>query len=185
MEDDKIIELFWNRAEQAIAETSKKYGNYLRVIANNILRNYEDTLECENDTYLVAWNKIPPTRPQKLLAYLGKIMRNIALDKYDYNKAKKRNSEFDLLLYELEACIPSNNNVEKLYEDKQIPIIISKFLRDIDEENRNMFIRRYWYSDSIVAIAKQYDYTESKVKTSLFRTRNKLRMVLEQEDIAI
>ncbi len=112
-------------------------------------------------------------------------MRNITLDKYDYNKAKKRNSEFDLLLYELEACIPSNDNIEKLYEDKQIPVIISRFLRTIDVENRNMFVRRYWYSDHIADIAKQYGYTESKVKTSLFRTRNKLRMVLEQEEIVL
>ena len=107
MDDEKIVDLFWERSELAIAETSIKYGMYCRTIAHNILSNYLDAQVCENDTYIAAWNAIPPTRPTKLLAFLGRLTRNIALDRYDYNTAKKRNGEFNILLSELEECIPS------------------------------------------------------------------------------
>lgn len=185
MEDEKIINLYWNRTEQAITETSMKYGAYLRTIAHNILSNREDAKECENDTYMAAWNQIPPTKPQRLLAFLGKITRNIALDRYDYNKAKKRSGEFDLLLKELESCLPLSNDVEKLYEDRQIPIIINQYLESADYDKRMMFVRRYWYTDSISTIAKRYGYSESKVKSMLFRMRNELRNVLEEEGVAL
>lgn len=110
MEDERIIDLYWERSEAAISETSKKYGPYCRTIAYNILADSFESEECENDTYIAAWNTIPPTRPRILKSFLGRLTRNIALDRYDYNKAKKRNNEFDILLSELGDCIAAKNN---------------------------------------------------------------------------
>ena len=183
MDDEKIVDLYWERSELAIAETSIKYGKYCRTIALNILSNHLDAQECENDTYIAAWNAIPPTRPIKLLAFLGRLTRNIALDRYDYNAAKKRNGKFNILLSELEECIPSANNVEMQYESGQVSMAISDFLRSIDSEIRVVFIRRYWYSDSLKDISKQLGISESKLKSILFRTRNKLKVYLEKEGI--
>lgn len=183
MDDENIIDLFWERSELAIAETSTKYGIYCRTIALNILSNHSDAEECENDTYIAAWNAMPPTRPTKLLAFLGRLTRNIALDKYDYNTAKKRNGEFDILLSELEECLHSPNNVETEFESGQVSKAISEFLRTIDSEQRVTFIRRYWFLDSIKDISSKFGISESKVKSMLFRTRNKLKIYLEKEGI--
>lgn len=183
MDDEKIIDLFWERSELAIAETSTKYGLYCRTIALNILSDYSDAEECENDTYIAAWNTIPPTRPIKLFAFLGRITRNIALNRYDYHTAKKRRDGFHILLSELEECIPSTYSVELQYESDQVSKAISDFLRSIDSEIRIVFIRRYWYSDSIKNISKQFGISESKIKSMLFRTRNKLKAYLEKEGI--
>lgn len=185
MDDEKIVDLFWERSELAIVETKTKYGKYCRSIAFNILSNYSDVEECENDTYIAAWNAMPPTRPTKLLAFLGRLTRNIALDRYDYNFAQKRNGEFNLLLSELEECIPSTYNLEAQYENGQIAKAISKFLYTVDSQRRVIFIRRYWYSDSIKDISLQFGITDSKVKSILFRTRNKLKAYLEKEGIKI
>ncbi len=185
MDDDQIIDLYLSRSEQAISETSTKYGHYCRTIALRILSDYSEAEECENDTYNAAWNAIPPTRPNYLSAFLGRITRNIALDRFDYKRAKKRNGEFDVLLSELEECIPSANDVEGTYERGQIGKIISAFLRSIDREARFVFLRRYWYCDSIDTISRGLKLSQSKVKSMLFRTRNKLRIYLEQEGIII
>ncbi len=185
MEDEKIIDLYWDRSESAITETKKKYGNYCKSIAFNILSNHEDTEECINDTYLALWNTIPPNRPVRLLAFIGRITRNIALDKYDFYTAKKRNAKFDLILSELGDCIPSSDNVELQYEARQTAKEISDFLRSIDYESRNVFLRRYWYADSISEVAKRFKMSESKVKSMLFRTRKKLKLYLEKEGITI
>lgn len=185
MDDDKIIDLYWERSEKAISETSKKYSRYLRAIASNILSNHLDAEECENDTYIAAWNAMPSARPNRLLAFLGRITRNIALDRYDYNTAKKRNNEFDILLSELEDFVSTSTDVETQFENGELSKIISSFLRTINSEYRIISIRRYWYTDSIKSISLQLGMSESKVKSILFRTRNNLKTYLEKEGIVL
>ncbi|WP_341301024.1 RNA polymerase sigma factor [Lysinibacillus sp. FSL H8-0500] len=185
MEDEKIVALYIQRSQQAIAETKDKYGAYCKVIARNILSSYRDIEECENDTYLAAWHTIPPTIPKRLAVFLGKIMRNIALDRYSYNTAKKRNPEFNMILAELEECIASPYTVETEYEAGEIAKYISQFLYTIDQQSRNLFIHRYWYSYSIAEFAIHFQMSSSKVKSRLFRTRNKLRFYLEEEGVQL
>lgn len=184
LDDEMIIDLYWERSETAIYETSNKYGSYCRTIALNILAVSSDAEECENDTYIAAWNTIPPTRPRILKSFLGRLTRNVALDRYDYNKAKKRNNEFDILLSELGDCIAAQNNQQE-YEVGYISKHISNFLRSIDTKSRLVFIRRYWYSDSINDIALRFGMSVSKTKSLLFRTRNKLKKYLEKEGVAL
>ena len=185
MEDERIIDLYWKRSEAAISETSGKYGKYLWQIAFRILNNHEDAGECENDTYAAAWNTMPPAYPKSLLAFLGRLARNIALDRYDYNRAKKRNGEFDLLLSELEECLASPDTVEAEVEGGYVAGLISDFLRSLDADSRCMFLRRYWYSDSIRDISKRFGVSDSKVKSNLFRTRKKLNAYLNQEGVIL
>lgn len=185
MEDSQIIELYWQRSENAIAETSRKYGKLCRHIAMNIVGNFSDAEECENDTYVAAWNSIPPTRPNVLSAFLSKIARNIALNRYEYNKAQKRNNEFDLILSELEECIADQNTVEKAYEDGVVAAMIDEFLVGLSKEKRIIFVRRYWYSDAVKDIAKRMQISESKVKTVLFRIRKELQEYLGQRGIVV
>lgn len=185
MEDSQIIELYWQRSESAIAETSGKYGKLVRKIAFNIVGNHPDAEECENDTYIATWNAIPPTRPNILSAFLGKIARNIALNRYEYNRAQKRNSEFDLVLSELEECIASKNTVEDSFEEGVLTEMLNEFLEKQKKETRMIFVRRYWYSDSVKDIAKRYGISESKVKTVLFRTRKELQDFLAERGVFV
>jgi RNA polymerase sigma-70 factor (ECF subfamily) len=185
MNEKEIIDLFWERSEIAISETSKKYGSYCYSIAYNILSNDSDAQECINDAYLAAWNSIPPTRPNIFKTFLGRLTRNISLDRYDYNTAKKRKSDFDILLSELEDCIFSAADTEKEYYNGQVSKMISNFLRTIDKEQRTIFIRRYWYSDSIKDISALFGLSDSKVKSMLFRTRSKLKLYLEEEGVVL
>lgn len=185
MEDQGIVHLYIERSQQAIVETKNKYGAYCRVIARNILSSYSDVEECENDTYLAAWNAIPPTMPRKFSVFLGRITRNIALDKYGYNTAKKRNREFEVILTELEDCLSSPDTVETVYEAGEIAKVINQFLYDIDEQARHLFIRRYWYTESIKDLAERFNMSTSKVKSILFRTRNKLRIHLDKEGVKL
>lgn len=181
MEDEKIIDLYFKRSESALAETSIKYGSYCKAIANNILSSYEDSEECENDAYRVLWERIPPEKPSYFKGYLGKIVRNLALTRYEYNTAKKRNSKFHVVLSELEECIPSNTSIEEQVQEREISKEISTFLKSIDKEKRIIFVKRYWYSDSIEDIALHMGISESKVKSILFRIRKKLKIHLERE----
>ncbi|WP_232061358.1 RNA polymerase sigma factor [Paenibacillus odorifer] len=181
VEDSEIIQLYFARNERAVEETSKKYRNYCTRIAHNILSNAEDSEECVNDTFLGAWEAIPPKSPAKLSSFLGRITRNIALNKYDYYMAKKRNKKFDTILDELNDCLSSSDNVETQYEEAQIAESISKFLYNIKEDQRNIFLRRYWYSDSLADIAARFSISESKTKSILFRTRKKLQIYLQKE----
>ncbi len=185
MEDEKILELYWQREERAIAETKEKYGHYCQTISYNILNNYEDAKECENDTYNALWNLIPPNRPHYFKAYLGRVVRNISLSKYDYNSAKKRNSTMDLIISELEECLVGKEDVAVSYEEGQIAKHISEFLRTEEKLKRQVFVRRYYYSDSIATISRQFGISESKVKSMLFRLRNKLKCYLEKEGVRI
>lgn len=181
MTDQAIIDLFWQRSEDAIQNTSHKYEKYLTKIAMNILNHREESEECVNDTYFTAWRQIPPDRPRKLLPYLGRITRSLALNRYDYISAQKRNPELSLQLSELEECLIGADSAEAQYESGEVASAISTFLRAESPENRNIFIRRYWFSDSIEEIAVRFQMSESKAKSMLFRTRNRLRKYLESE----
>lgn len=181
MEDERLIQLFWNRSETAIQETSNKYGSYLHRISMNIVQSAEDASECVNDTYFKVWNSIPPQWPQRFKSWIGRIVRNISLDCYKREHAAKRGGHgTDILLSELEQCIPCQNWKKEQSSDEMIVEIINQFLQEQKKENRMIFIRRYWYGDSIKEIAGKLNMKESKVKTSLYRSRNKLRSCLEK-----
>ncbi|MDD2235109.1 MAG: sigma-70 family RNA polymerase sigma factor [Oscillospiraceae bacterium] len=183
MDDRQIIELYWERSEMAISETITKYGSLFKRIAMNVLFNDEDVNECLNDSYLGAWNAIPPAKPQVLSAYLCRIVRNIALKKYNYYHAKKRNPEIEISLTELEECVSGTEKVEQEYETKYLGELISEFLCNLDRASCNVFLRRYWFFDSISQISKDYYMSESKVKSMLYRTRNKLKDYLIKEGV--
>lgn len=185
MEDERIIGLYWDRDETAIAETSAKYGKLLFHIASNILLNHEDSEECVNDTYLGLWNAIPRARPSPFSVFAARITRNLALKKYEYLSAKKRNPEAICSLEELGDCVSGSESVENELENRHIEQCIDTFLWQLGEEKRNIFLRRYWYFDSIEAICKRTGYSQSKIKSMLFHTRQKLRNYLESEGIAL
>lgn len=186
MKDEEIIGLYWERNQQAIPETDMKYGKLLKHIAYQILYNQQDSEECVNDTYLNTWNCIPPQHPIYFQAFLGAITRNLSLDRYKQQHAKKRvPTEMTMLLSELETALPTGQDVQKEIEDREIAVHISSFLRALEPEKRAVFIRRYWYCDDIRNIAQDFGYSESKVKASLFRMREKLKLYLEKEGIWI
>ncbi len=186
MDDKQIVDLYWERSETAISETSKKYGKYCRYIAFNILRNDENSEECVNDTYLRAWNSIPPNRPSALKTFLGKITRNLSLDRYEMLKADKRNNgQIPLVFEELQECLSASDNTENIIEEIAITDILNRFLASLSLEQRKVFMRRYWYLSPIKDIAAEYGMSESKVKMSLFRSRNELKSMLETEGVFI
>lgn len=183
MEDREIIKLYLERSENAISETDKKYRKYCRSIAYNILHDTEDSEEAVNDTYFGAWNSIPPNIPDVLQTFLGRITRNISLKKIRARNAQKRgNGDFFILLDEIAELIPSGQNTENDVEAKELAQFINKFLRSLPETERNVFVCRYWYFDSIADISTQFGFSQSKVKSMLFRTRKKLFNKLETED---
>jgi RNA polymerase sigma-70 factor (ECF subfamily) len=184
MTDAQIITLYQERSESAIGETEKRYGSYCHAIAMNILHSREDAEECVNDTLLKAWNSIPPQTPAILSSFLGKITRNISIDKYNARKAKKRQGdENSVPLSELEVCFPDLSNVENEVDTKILGQTIEKFLYTVKKNDRIFFVRRYWYNDSISAIAERFSAGESKVMVNLFRTRNKLKLYLQKEGL--
>lgn len=181
MEDSKIIALFFDRSEQAISELSNKYGKLCIHIADNILGNSQDAEECVNDAYLGAWNTIPPQKPNPLQAYICKIVRNIAITRYHTNTARKRNSHYDVALEELEHCLYSQDTAESTLHAKELSRLLDRFLNSLDTRSRVMFVRRYWYADSVADIAKNFRMRPNSVSVQLSRTRNKLRKFLIQE----
>ena len=184
MEDQKIIDLYFARSEDAIAETATRYGNYLSIIARSILCSREDTEECVNDTYLSAWDSIPPARPHSLKAYLAKITRHLALHRWEKANAEKRGGgEIPLVLSELSECLPDRSSAEDGIARSIFTDTLNSFLGSLSKEQRIVFLRRYWYNASIAEIASDMDMTEGKVKTILHRQRMKLRLVLEKEGI--
>lgn len=185
MDDNKIIELYWERKEDAIKETSLKYGGLCTHIARNILSSYEDSEECVNDTYFALWNAIPSQKPSIFSAFIGRITRNLALKKYEYISAEKRNPAAITSFEELGDCVSGTNNVESEVESRQIENMISTFLWRQGEEKRNVFIRRYWYFDSIETICSSTGFSHSKVKSMLYEMRRKLRAYLESEGIEL
>lgn len=186
MEDEQIIGLYFARNEQAIVETDEKYGHYCHRIATNITNDHEDAKECVNDTYLHAWNTIPPHTPSRLATFLGKITRNLSLDRYQKRNAKKRGGcEIDVVLEELEECLSAGDSVEQELDLQFLGQKISEFLATCKDEERNIFLLRYWEVEPVSKIAIELGVTESKVKTTLHRTRKNLKTCLEKEGIWI
>lgn len=181
MDDEKIVHMYFDRDEQAISATADKYGNYCTSIAKNILGNHEDAEECVNDTYLNTWNAIPPHRPLMLSTFLGKIVRNLAFNRYKHNTANKRGSgEIVAVLDELAGCVSGNDNVEQAYEYKEMVAAINDFLGALPTEKRNIFVCRYWYTDSISDIAARYDTPYFAVSMTLNRLRTNLQNYLRK-----
>ncbi|MBQ4105567.1 MAG: sigma-70 family RNA polymerase sigma factor [Clostridia bacterium] len=186
MEDSKIIDLFWQRDERAIAEIKKKYGNYCYTISHRILKSAEDAEECLNDTYLRAWNTMPPKYPQVLSGYLAMIIRNLSIDKYRKKASFTRGAgQTEIPLSEIEMCIPAQMSIDDEMDAQTLAKIISAFLREINDADRDIFVYRYWYLASVKEISEKYGFSQSKVKTSLHRTRNKLRQRLEKEGVFV
>ena len=179
--DNEIISLFLERSEQAIKELSDKYGALCGCVARNILNDDQDAEECVNDAYLGVWNTIPPQKPTRLQAYVCQIVRNLSLKKYHANAAAKRNSHYDTALDELEACLAAPVSVEDQYAAKELGRLINNFLGTLDKQTRMIFVRRYWYADSIADISAQYHMTENNVYVRLSRTRDKLKQYLKKE----
>ena len=184
MEDHKIIDLYWARSQQAIVESDQKYGPYCRAIALGILAMREDAEECVNDTYLGAWNAIPPTRPAHFFAFLAKLCRNLACNRLDWLNAAKRRADVVSLTDELAACVPGADGGRE-QALRELGGLLSDFLRGLPQESRLFFLRRYWFMDSVKEIAERYAVGESRVKTSLFRTRRRLREYLEKEGVSV
>lgn len=181
MTDFEIVALYWKRSEEAVTQTMEKYGRYLHQLAMNILHIYEEAEECVNETYLSAWNQMPSDRPEHLLPYLGRIARCLAFNRYDYLTAGKRNMDMTMTLTELEDCLSSPESVEQQTDTTELAATISEFLRKQSAQDRQLFVRRYWYSDSIKELAKKYGVRESKIKSQLFRIRKRLKDDLEKE----
>lgn len=184
MDDSKIIELFFARNEDAIKHTDDAYGRRLFHLADNIVHNDQDAEESVNDTYMKAWDTIPPQRPEHFFAYIAKICRNFALKRIDWQKAKKRNAEVVTLTQEMENCIPDT------YQDmetdaRELGRILDAFLRTLTPENQMVFLRRYWYVDTIAEIVVRYGISESAVQMRLNRTRSRLAMYLAKEGIKV
>ena len=179
MDDIKIVQLYLDRDEQAIPETANKYGAYCTTIAKNILHNHAEAEECVNDTYLNTWNSIPPHRPQVLSAFLGKIVRNLAFNRYKHNTAEKRGGgEMSLILDELAEMVSSKEDVEQAYEYKELIGAINEFLGALSKEKRAMFVRRYWYADTLSDISARFGMSYFAVSMTLNRVRAKLRNYL-------
>jgi len=184
--DGELIDLYFQRSQTAIEETERQYGTYCLAIAMNILRNKEDAAECVNDTYFNVWNAIPPARPEIFSSFIARITRNLALDKYKSRTTKKRGgNSTTLLLSELTDCIPSTANVEDEVEVNVLAQTIEEFLATVKKEDMAYFVCRYWYSYSVKEVAKKFNVSVGKVKMSLLRTRNKLKIYLEKEDIIL
>ena len=185
MIDKHIIQLFFERSEDAIRITAETYGRYLYTIAYRILSDNEESEEAVNDTYHGAWNAIPPKQPDSLKLFLARITRNISLDRLEYLLAKKRNRDMEVLLDELQECMIVQNSTEQRIEQQIITDSLNRCLESLDQESRMIFIERYWYMKPVKEIVQAWQCSESKVKSSLFRTRTKLKIWLEREGIAI
>ncbi|MGN0335529.1 MAG: RNA polymerase sigma factor [Lachnospiraceae bacterium] len=184
MEDNRIVDLYWERDENAIRETSAKYGRYLHTIAYHILYNQEDADESVNDTYMNAWESIPPHRPSVLSAFVGKITRRISLNKWrDKTRGKRGGGQVPLALDELSECIASDQDVEQVVELKELSHSIDHFLRTLPETERDVFVSRYWFLASVREISSKFEFSESKTKSMLFRTREKLKKYLWEEGL--
>lgn len=182
MDDSEIVELYFKRSETAVLETDRKYNTFLHQIAYNILRNLCDTEEIVNDTYMGAWNAIPPTKPNSLKHFLSRITRNLSFDRLDYLNARKRHA----LFVEMDECIPDRkNDIESLWETQEIGMVINRFLKTLDDRNCAIFLARYFYSYSMNEVAEQYSLPVHRVKYLLSKMRNELRKCFEKEGVVI
>lgn len=186
MTDSEIVDMYFRRDEEAIRLTHERYGSYCRSIAFGILRSHEDAQECENDACAAAWNAIPPSRPEVLRTFMGKLVRNISLKRLRERIAMKRGGgRTAAALEELEECVPSGYSIDEKTDSAEIVHVINVFLDSLSDDERRIFICRYWYLDSIASIADRFGFGQSKVKMTLKRTRDKLRSVLEKEGIVL
>lgn len=183
MEDQHIIRLYFDRDQEAIRQTDRKYGGQCRRTARNILTVPEDAEECVNDTYLAAWNTIPPERPRTLGAYLGRIVRNLSISRYRINRAQKRYAGMEALLSELEECVPGRENVEVELERRELGKLLSCWLDALPREERDLFLRRYWYGEAVQDLAREAGLTPNQASQRLFRLRGMLRSLLESEGV--
>lgn len=185
MEDSRIIDLFFQRSGDAVAALSGKYANYCYTIAYNILSSAEDAEECVNDALHQAWNAIPPQRPDRLGAWLGKVTRNLALNLWSKNHAQKRYAGMEALLSELEDCIPAPGGVERELEDKELSAVIDGWLRNLGREDRVLFLRRYWYGVELQELAEERGTSPNRLAQKMFRLRRSLKQTLEKEGFAL
>lgn len=184
MEDSQIVELYWQREERAISATAVKYGRYCFTIAHNILCSNEDAEESVNDTYMAAWKAMPPHRPSILSVFLGKLTRRISLSRWrDNTRTKRGGGELPLALEELSECIPARQDVEGYVEGKELARTINAFLGTLPETERDVFVSRYWFLASVGEVSKKFGFSESKTKSMLLRTREKLRRYLREEGL--
>lgn len=184
MDDDQIIELFWQRSEQAIEMATKKYGPMCRSIARNLLHSDEDAEECVNDTWHGLWESIPPERPEILPPFIARITRNLAMKKLSYRNAAKR-AAVTVPFEELNGCIAGGPTPEEVLDARELTRLLDAFLDTLDGDSRAMFLRRYWFFDSVAQIARGFGVSQSKVKSQLFRIRNKLKTYLEEAQIYV
>ena len=184
MEDYKIVDLYWARSEDAIRQTEIKYGRMLASVSAALVPSVQDAEECVSDTYVVAWNSMPDQRPIYLGAFLSKIVRRISIDKYRREHSQKRGG-MENFIDELSECIPSETDLQTEYDNRRLSELLNFFLLSLDEQKRIIFVRRYFFSDSIFDIAKMLRISEGKTKTVLHRTRNELRKFLEREGVTI
>lgn len=185
MEDSAIIDLYWGRDQRAVEETAGKYGSFLHSLSWNILRSRGDAEECVNDTYLAAWNTIPPERPRTLGAYLGRIIRNLSISRYRANHAQKRYAGLEAMLSELEECVPGRADVEAELERRELGALLSSWLDALPREERDLFLRRYWYGEAVQDLAREAGLTPNQASQRLFRLRGLLRTMLESKGVDV
>ncbi len=186
MDDNDIIRLYWDRNDQAISATSEKYGYYCKAIARNILNSEEDAEECVNDTYLNAWNSMPTHWPEQLTTFLGKITRNLSFNKYKHDRTEKRGGgEITLVLDELTDCVSDIENVEQIVDCQELIKAVNSFVRSLSVSKRNIFVRRYWYADSVAEIANDNCMLQGTVSKILERTRKQLKVYLTERGFKI
>lgn len=186
MDDKQIVDLYWQRSEEALTETAQKYGSYCFFIAHHILADRQDSEECVNDTYWKAWGSIPPVRPEKLQLFLGRITRNLALNRYKQNTAKKRRGDQTALaLEELRDCVPAPTAMDTIVDDIVLADALDRFLASLQADVRQAFMRRYWYFSPVSEIAGDLGMTQGQVKMKLHRARKKLKDLLEQEGVSL
>ena len=185
MEDSRIVELYWQRSESAITETQRKYGGFCHAIALRILSDRQDAEECVNDTWLRAWNAMPPQRPVLLRPWLGKVVRNLAINRWEKNRAQKRYGGMELLLDELADAVPSPQTLEKRMEAEELGRLISQWLRGLDREDRTLFLRRYWNGEPLQDLARQRGEEPQRLAQRMYRLRCALKAELERNGVSI
>ena len=185
MDDNKIISLLWNRSEDALDALSLKYGALCRRIALNITNSREDAEECVNDTFLAVWNTVPPQNPAPLTSYVCRIARNHAIDRYRSSRAEKRNSHFDIALDELEDCFADKSTVESVVFSEDVNTVLNSFLASLSPNDRILFVRRYWLSDSITMLADYFQTSKHNISVRLSRLRKKLKKYLTEKGVCL
>ncbi len=185
MDDQTIIALYWSRDQRALGESQQKYGPFCLRLSENILASREDAEECVSDTWLRAWDTMPPQRPNSLRAYLSRICRNLSLDRWRARRAQKRGEGLEILLEELEDCVPTSPSAEAAAESREITRCIDRWLETLEPEDRKAFLRRYWYGQQVKELARQSGCAPQKMTQRLYRLRQSLRRALEQEGIVI